>query len=1279
MLSPASSVFSAANSHILDALGWGEASSTTWEDHWTGGESLPSEQRRTDRKGVATWQISFASLSGLSVCDDHPRRNNLACLQSSMSLQLFLTDSGNITGLTFVAGAIQSRATEPSLLHDLCRSLAFVYIRSELNRFLSSRGFMNPSSNSRVPDSMKVLAGALALVLLATLADATVFTCGGFIKSDVPIDFSQIRVKLFTPEGNLKHDAEVMPNSGYFMIPVYNKASYEIKAVAPAGWNFAPASVSVKIDGETDACTLAQDINFSLDGFSIEGHVKSGESGGPEGLSLTLSTEDGKQVAETKTGPGGYYSFNAKSGRYLVSTGHGSTQCIERGKAVVEVRDKPVVVSPGLKISGHRLSLAASNQGKPLADVFVTVASDSSLSTLATCLPLPEGVHLEGKFLCTLKTDKTGVASLPCVPPGKYSAVAHFTSPKSSAVQFEFDSSPRTFQMESEALEVVFHVVGFSSRGRVLSQGKGISGALVKLDGTSTGVLSDANGFFVLGKLAEGAHTFEAEKEHMQFTPLVKKVSIEDPLVGDILVSGIDVCGSIQLEQGSAANRIVHLTNSATKKTLSATSGPNGDFCINVAPGAYVVTPADKNIAMTPKSRQITVASEPIKGVVFTQFTASATISLKCLGSCDDVVVELSSESGQVKTEKGAASVTFSGLSPDSYKVRVKDNGLFCWEASEQRFQIERSDVSDVVFKQAGFSAQVSVSHAAKLNWEKSGDKSVKGALDVTEGLTHFCVPSAGSYHFSLDSCHRFEKDEYSFSVPLKKAVVADAASAAVTVLVKTKENVPKTDLSMLVKSADGKEETIEVSAVRGKEYEFVFYVPQSAKGSPVTFVPQSANYLFSPTSFSFDFDGSCKSSVVSFEADKGVYLEGRVTPPVAGVQISAPHKTDGNLVFKAVTDEEGKYRIGPVRRLQDFEVSASLEGYQFQPTEKQGVLSSVRLSQLRIAAIDSDNQKPLGAVLVSLSGSGYRSNNMTDSNGRINFIGLAPGQYFLQPILREYRFEPSMIPITIKEGEVEQLVLAGIRFAYSVYGKVAQIAGEPVSAVKVEAISEQCDNLQAEDVTAADGSFRVRELHPGCAYRISLKEVEGGRLDSYPAHFDVTVQDDDILEKDFFLTYFEQKQMEVFGSVDFQGGVKPPTVYHVGLYRNDEFVQLTSVTWPSTVFFFANLSVDGSAYSIRLETEGALARTDVSSVEFVADTTFKAVKLVVKAQRRSSDVDIPKSSFLGLLLLAAVTLAIFNHSKILPLVAAVVQRVKERVHGLNGQAADSRRSKLRR
>ncbi|CAO4378196.1 unnamed protein product [Caenorhabditis nigoni] len=183
-----------------------------------------------------------------------------------------------------------------------------------------------------------------------------VYSCAGFVKSSSPIDFSELKVKLLTLEGHLKHEEEVNPSNGYFMIPVYNKGSYTLKVASPAGYYFEPDTIEVKIDGKTDAGTKNKDLVFKLTGFSVRGTV----DGAPAGLSLVL-TQNGKQVDSTKTLEGGKYEMRAPPGKYEVSTGADASECIARGKATVEVKDSPVVVTPNLKISGYQLEIATKN------------------------------------------------------------------------------------------------------------------------------------------------------------------------------------------------------------------------------------------------------------------------------------------------------------------------------------------------------------------------------------------------------------------------------------------------------------------------------------------------------------------------------------------------------------------------------------------------------------------------------------------------------------------------------------------------------------------------------------------------------------------------------------------------------------------------------------------------------------------------------------------------------------------------------------------------------
>jgi len=71
--------------------------------------------------------------------------------------------------------------------------------------------------------------------------------CGGFVEAsshlakDVKskLDLSSIKVKLTTLDGITKDHTDCAPN-GYYFIPIYDKASFNLVVEGPKGWNFGP-------------------------------------------------------------------------------------------------------------------------------------------------------------------------------------------------------------------------------------------------------------------------------------------------------------------------------------------------------------------------------------------------------------------------------------------------------------------------------------------------------------------------------------------------------------------------------------------------------------------------------------------------------------------------------------------------------------------------------------------------------------------------------------------------------------------------------------------------------------------------------------------------------------------------------------------------------------------------------------------------------------------------------------------------------------------------------
>ena len=143
------------------------------------------------------------------------------------------------------------------------------------------------------------------------------------------------------------------------------------------------------------------------------------------------------------------------------------------------------------------------------------------------------------------------------------------------------------------------------------------------------------------------------------------------------------------------------------------------------------------------------------------------------------------------------------------------------------------------------------------------------------------------------------------------------------------------------------------------------------------------------------------------------------------------------------------------------------------------GSFTAKKLASVLVRLVDEQGA-PLPGVLVSLSGgeNNYRTNEQTGPNGSLSFLGLSPGEYFVKPVLKEYEFEPRSKLITVKEGAEELVEVTAKRIAFSLYGSVTGLKGEPEAGVTMEAIGQgECTKYQEEATTGqvtSKNSYRV-------------------------------------------------------------------------------------------------------------------------------------------------------------------------------------------------------------
>lgn len=127
------------------------------------------------------------------------------------------------------------------------------------------------------------------------------------------------------------------PSNGYYFLPIYDKGSYVLKVLPPPGWSFEPDSVEINFDGETDPCSLEQDVNFVFKGFGITGRVELlGQKSGAAGLNVEL-LQGGSVVKTVKTNSNGVFSFSPlQPGEYKVRAVH-PTWYLGKSEATVKV------------------------------------------------------------------------------------------------------------------------------------------------------------------------------------------------------------------------------------------------------------------------------------------------------------------------------------------------------------------------------------------------------------------------------------------------------------------------------------------------------------------------------------------------------------------------------------------------------------------------------------------------------------------------------------------------------------------------------------------------------------------------------------------------------------------------------------------------------------------------------------------------------------------------------------------------------------------------------
>uniref|UniRef100_A0A8C4NGS2 Nodal modulator n=1 Tax=Eptatretus burgeri TaxID=7764 RepID=A0A8C4NGS2_EPTBU len=914
------------------------------------------------------------------------------------------------------------------------------------------------------------------------------------------------------------------------------------------------------------------------------------------------------------------------------------------------------------------------------------------------------------QFICSATSDSKGHFFF-SLPPGKYELVPFYMGER---ITFDVAPSRLSFsvQHDSVILKPDFLVMGFSVTGRVLetTDGNGIAGAMVTINDRIK-VVTQADGSFRVENMTAGAYTITTTKDHYTFSHLSAIISPGAPNLADIVAVSFSVCGGIfvkRFPEGLRPNqaRVVSIEARGPARQIQTTeSDPQGSFCFMVEPGQFLLkvllseAETQAGLALQPQQIKLVVTDHPVLGLKFDQALASVSGKVFCLASCKGLTISLQRvllpgerRNMQLVDPGSHATFSFSGLLLGHYRVSVVQDE-WCWKNRSLVLELGIAGSPMMLeFRQTGFLLKCSVSHDVSLEfYQEEADPPNVGVYNLTKGLNRFCLSLPGVYKLSPRSCHRFEQETYTYNTARPTLLTLTATHHQVQGTVVSQKYTK--DLMVTVKSP-GWEKPLVLGPLHSDEEEMwkakagmgegqdrgrieslsnflaefpgpltFRYTLWARAGELVTVAPSSAELLFSPEYVEAEIHGDwCPQDLQVLRGEAGLFLKGHVHPALQGVQIVIQEQDLNHTLLTLHTDPSGAYRVGPLPAQREYLVSASKEGFLLQAEEDSpGNFKAFALSTVSLKIFTDDGQ-PLPGVLLSLSGGQFRSNRLTLDDGSLKFTDLTPGQYFVKPMMKEYRFDPTAQMVEVLEGLMMHIDIVGHRIAFSCYGEVTSLNGEPEPGVLVCAVGlGECVSHTEETSTSGKGQFRLRGLLPSCMYNVSIKAEGNDHIErAIPLHTDIQVGQADVSGVKI-ITFRRTNEFDLSGNV-----ICPPEylpTLKAVLYRGEDGDSpFQTVSFGHSSFFhFPPLQHDGEVYVLTLDSSLSQVFYDyeLPAVSFSTSGLHKHITFNFSPVRRQMEQEVSQGSLLALPLTLLLLLSIYNHDKLLPLLVHLGNRVK--------------------
>ena len=922
-----------------------------------------------------------------------------------------------------------------------------------------------------------------------------------------------------------------------------------------------------------------------------------GVNEGPKGIKLGIFNSEGKKLETTVTSEGGLFKFKPlypDKKNYVIKPVEKEYMFDEKHKQFsfnININEKNsfkrTLIIKGYELKGKTIT----NMGDPMPNILVAIYSlnknvikdykclNSISQENKQYLSQLEKLDENKKPFCIGESDKEGLFSFKNIPYGEFIVKTYKINKYTNYSLFPEEQKRFVTHSDCE-LEKPFKVNSFNIYGKVMNgKKKGISDVTIKLDGQIK-AKTDKNGVYVLENVIENNIDLEVQADNLFFEPKTNlHISPLIPSLPDFIVGDYKLCGKIIIEAKESftlGKRTVVLLDKSNNEERKMLTDQEGKYCFEVKEGSYKIYPVltdeekKSDLHLQPEYQDIEIIDKPYLDINFYQSKVKITGKIKCIKNCKDeknIKIKLSStkneQSQETYMDTKTMEYSFENILSGQYKISIIKNE-WCWKQESQIIKVQNKDIENLDFEQSGYSLfyvthhdinalckNVETNHTHEIILKKDSDK--------------LCLPNEGKHIIYPKSCYLFAQNEYTYDtnnnheqnifelnpteLRAKGKIVLDENVikklkvnniTAINIIININSNIENEDNNQQVNI---KKLNVELN-YKQKETEFTFYTKPNSKLKLIPSFDETKNnkdlidtLLFTTNEKILNIQSECQenSDDLKFIIKSGILIEGSVIPAIKDIKILAYNKNDNSLITSSFTNEKGKYKIGPLSMDEEYDLKAIKEGYKIYPQKgSNSNFKCEKLSYLKVKVEDLEGN-PLSGVFISLSSSerSFRANNNTNNDGYFTFIDLSSGEYYIQPFLKEYKFEQNQKSIMIKEGDHIDVLLKANRVAFSIYGKVNNLMREKLENLFVQAQNVESNVIQETPIMKS-GDYRLKGLIPGQKYIIKVKIPKDSNIErALPLNVEINVNKNDTFGVDF-IVFNKYKEIDIRGYLNY-------------------------------------------------------------------------------------------------------------------------------------------------